>query len=142
MKVVNILQSKGAEVFAVLEADTVAKAVSLLTDKNIGAVVVKDGGGQVSGILSERDIVRHLKEKGPGVLAAPVKDCMSRHPHTCRPDDSVDELMNVMTNRRVRHLPVVNNGKLMGLVSIGDVVKRKIEQIEHEAQALKEYISS
>ena len=142
MKVVNILQSKGAEVYAVTETDPVEKAVSLLTDKNIGAVVVKDAVGKVAGILSERDIVRHLKEKGPAVLSAQVKQCMSRNPHTCKPDDSVDELMNIMTNRRVRHLPVVNGGKLMGLVSIGDVVKRKIEEIEHEAQALKQYISS
>ncbi|MEQ1929545.1 MAG: CBS domain-containing protein [Parvularculaceae bacterium] len=142
MKVVNILQSKGAEVYAVTDTDPVEKAVSLLTDKNIGAVVVKDAAGKVAGILSERDIVRHLKEKGPAVLSAQVKHCMSKNPHTCKPDDSVDELMNIMTNRRVRHLPVVNGGKLMGLVSIGDVVKRKIEEIEHEAQALKQYISS
>jgi CBS domain-containing protein len=67
---------------------------------------------------------------------------MSKNPHTCKPEDSVDDLMTVMTNRRVRHLPVVNDGKLLGLVSIGDVVKRKIEEIEHEAQALKQYISS
>ena len=142
MKVVNILQSKGAEVYAVIDTDTVARAVALLTDKNIGAVVVKNRAGAVSGILSERDVVRHLKEKGPEVLNAPVGQCMSRDPHTCRPEDTVDELMSVMTNRRVRHLPVVNAGKLLGLVSIGDVVKRKIEEIEHEAQALKEYISS
>lgn len=142
MKVVNILQSKGAEVFAVTDSDTVAKAVEVLTEKNIGAVVVKNARGEVAGILSERDIVRHLRDKGAAVLASPVKECMSHSPHTCRPDDTIDDLMNIMTNRRVRHLPVVNGARLMGLVSIGDVVKRKIEEIEHEAQALKEYISS
>lgn len=142
MKVVNILQSKGAEVYAVTETDPVEKAVSVMTDKNVGAVVVKNGAGAVAGILSERDIVRHLKDKGPAVLNAEVRQCMSKNPHTCKPDDSVDDLMTVMTNRRVRHLPVVNDGKLLGLVSIGDVVKRKIEEIEHEAQALKQYISS
>ena len=142
MKVVNILQSKGAEVYAVTDSDTVEKAVGVLTDKNIGAVVVKNARGEVAGILSERDIVRHLKEKGVAVLASSVKDCMSHNPHTCKADDTVDDIMTVMTNRRVRHLPVVSGAKLMGLVSIGDVVKRKIEEIEHEAQALKEYISS
>lgn len=142
MKVVNILQSKGAEVFAVTDSDTVAKAVEVLTEKNIGAVVVKNARGEVAGILSERDIVRHLRDKGAAVLASSVKECMSHSPHTCRPDDTIDDLMNIMTNRRVRHLPVVNGARLMGLVSIGDVVKRKIEEIEHEAQALKEYISS
>lgn len=142
MKVVNILQSKGAEVFAVAETDTVARAVTVLTDKNIGAVVVKNANGEVAGILSERDIVRHLKDKGADVLVSSVKACMSPNPHTCRPEDSVDDLMTMMTNKRVRHLPVVNGARLLGLVSIGDVVKRKIEEIEHEAQALKEYISS
>jgi CBS domain-containing protein len=142
MKVVNILQSKGAEVFAVSEVDTIGDAVALLNDKNIGAVVVKDGAGAVSGILSERDIVRRLKSHGPAMLSAPVKDCMTRAPHTCKPDDTIDDLMGVMTEKRVRHLPVVNGGKLMGLVSIGDVVKRKIEEIEREAAELKQYISS
>lgn len=142
MKVVNILQSKGAEVFAVTDTDTVASAVAMLTDKNIGAVVVKDRDGAVAGILSERDIVRHLREKGAAVLAAPVGDCMTRTPHTCNPDDTVDDLMTMMTEKRVRHLPVVNAGKLLGLVSIGDVVKRKIDHIEREAAELKQYISS
>lgn len=142
MRVVNILQSKGAEVFAVSETDTVGDAVTLLNDKNIGAVVVKDGTGAVSGILSERDIVHRLKSHGPAMLSSPVRDCMTRAPHTCKPDDTLDELMGVMTEKRVRHLPVVNDGKLIGLVSIGDVVKRKIEEAESEAAALKNYISS
>ncbi len=142
MKVINILQSKGAEVFAVSEADTVGNAVALLNDKNIGAVVVKDKAGAVSGILSERDIVRRLKSHGPALMTAPVGDCMTARPHTCRPDDSVDDLMTMMTQKRVRHLPVVHDGKLLGLVSIGDVVKRKIEDIEREAAELKHYISS
>jgi CBS domain-containing protein len=142
MKVVNILQTKGAEVFAVTDSDTVAAAVALLAEKNIGAVVVKDSSGGVAGIFSERDVVRRLRSDGPGVLNASVGSCMTKKPFMCRPDDSVDELMGVMTTKRVRHLPVVDGGRLVGLVSIGDVVKRKIDEAEREAQALKEYISS
>jgi len=142
MKVINILQTKGADVFAVSETDTVGGAVTLLNDKNIGAVVVKDGAGAVSGILSERDIVRRLKAAGPAILNAPVRDCMTKKPFTCKPDDTIDDLMSMMTEKRVRHLPVVDKGKLLGLISIGDVVKRKIEHIEREAAELKQYISS
>lgn len=142
MKVVNILQSKGAEVFAVNETDTLANVVGVLAEKNIGAVVVKDGSGAVAGILSERDVVRRLNADGPAALGAPVSSCMTRKPFTCGPDDTIDDLMGMMTLRRIRHLPVVKDGKLIGLVSIGDVVKRKIDHAEREAAALKEYISS
>lgn len=142
MKVVNILQSKGTEVYAISDSQTLAEAVAMLADKNIGAVVVKDGGGAVAGILSERDVVRRLKSQGAAALGAPVRDCMSAKPYTCKPEDSIDDLMATMTEKRVRHLPVVSSGELVGLVSIGDVVKRKIDDIEREAAELKQYISS
>lgn len=142
MKVAKILQSKGSEVFAVAETDTVAAAVEVLTDRNIGAVVVKDAAGAVAGILSERDIVRRLRAEGPAALNARVGACMTKRPFTCGPEDTVDDLMSVMTAKRVRHLPVVEGAQLLGLISIGDVVKRKIDEAEREAQALKEYISS
>ncbi len=142
MKVEHILQSKGADVFAVSDAMTVKEAVDVLGEKNIGAVIVKDGGGAVSGIFSERDVVRRLKNEGPGVLSRPVADCMTRKPITCTLDTDLDELMGLMTTKRIRHVPVVNGDKLVGLVSIGDVVKRKIEIAEREAEALKEYIAS
>ena len=142
MKVEHILQSKGADVFAVSGATTVKEAVDLLGEKNIGAVVVKDGAGAVSGILSERDVVRRLKSEGAGVLARPVSDCMTKAPITCTRETSLDELMGLMTRKRIRHVPVVENGALVGMVSIGDVVKRKIDEIESEAAALKEYIAS
>lgn len=142
MKVAKILQSKGAEVFAVADTDTVATAVSVLAEKNIGAVVVKDRSGAVAGIFSERDVVRRLRADGPSALAASVGSCMTKTPFTCGPEDTVDDLMGVMTEKRVRHLPVVDGARLIGLVSIGDVVKRKIDEAEREAQALKEYISS
>lgn len=142
MKVEQILQSKGADVFAVSESSSVAEAVTLLSDKNIGAVVVRNDSGAVVGILSERDIVRRLKFDGAGVLRAKVSECMSRDLHTCGPEASIDELMAVMTAKRVRHIPVVAEGKVAGMISIGDVVKRKIEETEEEAAALKQYISS
>lgn len=142
MKVEHILQTKGADVFAVSDATTVKEAVDVLGERNIGAVVVKDKGGAVSGIFSERDVVRRLKSEGPGVLSRPVSDCMTKNPYTCTPETSLDELMGVMTKRRIRHMPVIHDGKLAGIVSIGDVVKRKIDDIEREAEMLKEYIAS
>lgn len=142
MKVERILQTKGSEVIAVRDASTVGEAVSLLSEKNIGAVVVKNDKGAVVGILSERDIVRRLKTEGVAALKAKVSACMSTNPVTCSPDDSLDDLMAIMTRRRVRHIPVMRNGDMVGLVSIGDVVKRKIEETEQEAAALKEYIAS
>ena len=142
MKVEQILQSKGADVFAVQDAMTVKEAVDVLGEKNIGAVIVKDGGGAVCGIFSERDVVRRLKSEGHGVLSRPVADCMTKKPITCALDTDIDELMSLMTTKRIRYVPVVSAGKLVCIVSIGDVVKRKIESAEQEAAALKEYIAS
>lgn len=142
MKVEQILQSKGTDVYAVGEDDAIADAVALLNEKNIGAVVVRDAQDSITGILSERDVVRRLGENGESTLSLRVRDCMTRDPFTCSPDASVDDLMAQMTEKRVRHLPVTAGGKLLGVVSIGDVVKRKIEQAEQEAAALKEYIAS
>jgi CBS domain-containing protein len=142
VKVAQILQTKGAEVFSVSESQTIAEALELLDEKNIGAVVVKNGRDEVSGILSERDIVRRLRSQGPALMTSQVRACMTPNPQTCRKEDSVDELMTVMTNQRIRHLPVVEEGRLVGLVSIGDVVKRKIEEAEMEAASLRKYISS
>lgn len=142
MKVEHILQSKGADVYAVSSATTVKDAIDLLGDKNVGAVVVKDGKGQVAGIFSERDVVRRLKGEGPSVLSRPVSDCMTADPVTCTKETTLDELMAEMTNRRIRHIPVVEKGELVGIVSIGDVVKRKIDDALREAAMLKEYIAS
>ena len=142
MKVSQILQSKGAEVFAVSPSKTVGQAVEMLGDKNIGAVVVKDDNGNLSGILSERDVVRNIQKNGTECLSAPVSSCMTANPHHCGLETSVDDLMNQMTEKRIRHMPVVQDGNLVGMVSIGDVGKRKIEKTEQEAAALKEYIAS
>ena len=142
MKAKHILQSKGAEVFAVYPDDSISDAVSVLESKNIGAVIVREKGGDVVGILSERDVVRRLSQKGAETLSLRVADCMTPNPFTCAPDATIDELMSKMTEKRIRHLPVTQDGKVIGVISIGDVVKRKIEETEREAAALKEYISS
>ena len=141
MKVEQILRVKGTGVFAVRPDDSIAEAVDVLNDKNIGAVVVRDDGGAVVGILSERDIVRRLGRHGSEALGMKVSECMTGEVHTCELEASVDELMAMMTDRRVRHLPVTEGGQVVGVVSIGDVVKRKIEEAEQEAAALKEYIA-
>ncbi|MFN3960984.1 MAG: CBS domain-containing protein [Parvularculaceae bacterium] len=142
MKVINILQSKGTDVFAVTASMTMKEAVDILGEKNIGAVIVKDAGGGVTGILSERDVVRRIRTDGPDVLSRPVADCMTPSPITCGPETTLDEILEKMTNRRIRHLPVVEGGKLLGVISIGDVVKRKIDDAEREAAALREYIAT
>lgn len=142
MKAKHILQSKGADVFAVKPGDTIAAAVGVLNSKNIGAVMVCDAEGKAVGILSERDVVRRLGEKGAEAMAMRVSDCMTGNPYTCAPDETVDELMSRMTEKRIRHLPVESGGRIIGVISIGDVVKRKIQEAEQEAAALKEYISS
>ena len=142
MKVDQILRAKGVEVFSVQTTDSIDKAISVLSDKNIGVVIVKDSSGKISGILSERDIVRHLGVRGAAALTMNVSECMTPDPITCGLETTVDELMGLMTAKRIRHLPVVNDDTVVGVISIGDVVKRKIGEAEQEAEALKEYIAS
>lgn len=142
MQVQQILQSKGAGVFTVSADQTVAEAVRELNERRIGAVVVTARDGKLIGILSERDIVRRLTDSETRVLGLPVKSLMTEKPVTCSPSDSIERLMTLMTRHRVRHLPVVEDNKLVGLVSIGDVVKSRIEEVEQEAEALRAYIAS
>lgn len=141
MKVGQILQVKGGDVYSVSVEARIADAVRILNDRNIGAVLVKDGSS-IAGILSERDIVRQLGRSGSAALDASVRDCMTSAVLTCSAETTVNELMEKMTEQRIRHIPVVENGELMGVVSIGDVVKRKIEEAEQESSALREYIAS
>jgi CBS domain-containing protein len=102
--------------------------------------VSEDGTG-VDGILSERDIVRSLAEHGTALLSLPVEDLMTRRVITCGPEDTVEELMSLMTERRIRHLPVLDGGRLCGLVSIGDIVKNRLEEVEYEATSLRSFIA-
>ena len=137
----NILQSKGRAVTTVTSGSTIAEAVDLLNSKKIGAVVVVDDG-KVAGILSERDIVRHLGKDWAALASRPVSDVMTRAVVSVSRFATVADVMERMTERRIRHMPIVEEGELVGIVSIGDVVKRKIEETEQEAIALKEYIAS
>ena len=142
MNVEIILKTKGRAVVTIAREATIAEAVALLSKRGIGAVVVSDADGAVAGILSERDIVHALAERGTSLLLLPVAALMTRHVFTCRPEDGIAELMSEMTKRRIRHLPVVENGRLAGIVSIGDVVKNRLDEVETEASSLRQFITS
>jgi CBS domain-containing protein len=142
MQVEHILQSKGSEVVTVSARARIAEAIQVLNGRRIGAVVVVEDDGQVDGILSERDIVRRMGDDPTTFLQTLVGDCMTRKVVTCARLDTIAGVMETMTRNRIRHLPVVEGGRLVGLVSIGDVVKGRIEEAEQEALALREYIAS
>lgn len=136
-------QAKGPSLVTAPSNATLMEAAQKLAQHKIGAVIVTAVDGSVAGILSERDIVRRLVEGGGDVLSMPVRDVMTRNVITCTAESSIDELMTKMTRGRFRHLPVVDaTGRLTGVVSIGDVVKMHVEEIEHEASALREYIAT
>ncbi len=140
MHVKAILESKGRDVVTARPDETVADAAERLTRHRIGAVPVLDEGGGLAGILSERDIVAGLARHGEAVTAMTVGELMSRPVRSCRPEDTIDAVMQVMTNRRVRHLPVVEDGRIVGIVSIGDVVKLRLELTEMEVNSLRQYV--
>ncbi len=140
MHVESILKAKGTKVLTVSPHATIADAVELLSRHGIGAVVVSGDGASVVGILSERDVVRALAKGGTGVLEQKVASLMTVDVFTCDPDDTVGEIMSMMTTRRIRHLPVLRDGKLSGIVSIGDAVKYRLEEIELEASSLRNFI--
>ncbi len=142
MNVATILNDKGRSVASIAHSATTLQAAKLLQQKNVGALVVLGDQNELTGILSERDIVRMLGECGPECLDQPVSKFMSADVFTCVPSDTVSALMSLMTERRVRHLPVLEDGKLAGIVSIGDVVKWRIVEAESRAQALREYIAT
>jgi CBS domain-containing protein len=142
MKIAALLAVKGASVVTIPADASIAEAVAALDHHNVGALVVSADGRSVDGIVSERDIVRALDEIGAGVLEPPVSTIMSKDVHTCSPEDTVESLMATMTERRVRHIPVVEAGVLAGMVSIGDVVKNRMEELEHDRDALVDYINA
>jgi CBS domain-containing protein len=142
MSVSQILSAKGHDVVTAKSTDTVQSVAQLLAMKRIGAVIIVNSAGKIEGIVSERDIVRVIAADGASALDLKVNAVMTSKVKTCTETDSETELMALMTANRIRHLPVVSNGKLLGMISIGDVVKHRIEAIEHEAQDLKAYISS
>lgn len=140
MFVSDILSQKGGSVFTVTPGTSVAQVSQQLSVRRIGSVLVLDGEGGVAGIVSERDLVRALASHGAKALELEARQVMTRDVVTCDPDDSIDQVMEIMTRGRFRHLPVVRHGELLGLVSIGDVVKARIEEATHETEALKAYI--
>ena len=141
MNVETILKAKGSAVVTIVPSATIAEAVALLARKRIGALVVSVDGRDPLGILSERDIVQGLGARGASLLERQVDEIMTRSVITCSPQDRLADLMALMTERRIRHLPVLNGGRLAGLVSIGDVVKNRLDEIEWETSSLKTYIA-
>ena len=142
MTVKAILARKGNAVVTIDPAVSLANAVTMLAEKRIGAVIITDGANRVAGLLSERDIVRTLAEKGPLALAMSVESVMTKRVITVTENDTVGEVMDRMTHGRFRHLPVVEGERLVGLVSIGDLVKHRLEEMEAETSAMRDYIAT
>lgn len=142
MQVRHILFEKGRTVVAVAGDATLSEAARLMTRRHIGAVVVRDEDGTLAGILSERDIVRAIARDSVAALAQSVKSHMTRDVATCCENDTVDALMESMTHGRFRHMPVLEDDEIVGIVSIGDVVKTRIEETVREAESLREYIAA
>jgi CBS domain-containing protein len=142
MKVQDILAVKGGDVIDIEPTADLLTAAKLLADRKIGAVVVRGAGGRLAGILSERDIVRAVAEQGARALDLPVGQAMTREVMTCGEDDSCAGIMERMTAGKFRHLPVLRDGRLVGLISIGDVVKQRVDEIERETEAMRDYIQT
>ena len=140
MHVKAILAGKGGQVISARPAETVAAVAARLATNKIGAVVVLDDGGQLVGILSERDIVNALARHGERAITMSADELMTRPVQSCTPEDTIDQVMQVMTRRRFRHLPVLEEGKLIGIISIGDVVKHRLELSEMEVDSLRQYV--
>ncbi len=142
MSVKTILANKGSELFTITKAAPLRDAIDILNSRNIGVVLVTTPDGKLEGILSERDIIRRSLKRESGFRDEPVEKSMTKDVFTISSNSSVDDVMDLMTNHRIRHVPVVDETVLVGLISIGDVVKRKIAMAEEEAANLREYISA
>jgi CBS domain-containing protein len=141
MRVHDVLRRKGANVVTVRPEATVRELLDMLAEHRIGALVVSSDGKAVEGIVSERDIVLRLHDRGPEILDAKVVEVMTVDVSTCRPDELLENLMALMTNQRFRHVPVVAEGALVGIISIGDVVKHRMDELQAERDQLVGYIS-
>ena len=141
MRVEKILREKGTDVVTAPPSTKIGDIVSTLADRRIGVIVISEDESRVAGILSERDIVRGLKRHGLSLLDMVARDLMTSRVRTCVPSDTVSQLMALMTDHRIRHVPVVVEGKLCGLLSIGDIVKSRLGEIESEAEALRAYVA-
>ena len=142
MRISDVLASKASpEVVTISPDATVRELIALLAEHNVGALIVSGDGSSVDGIVSERDVVRHLHHDGT-VVNNTVAAIMTESVETCAPDAALDDLMKVMTERRIRHVPVVEDGRLTGIISIGDVVKQRLHEMERESEALRDYIQT
>ena len=142
MTVRLILDRKGRDVVTVRPDQTISEVAKILSERRIGAVVVSGGDGRIEGIVSERDIVRVVGSEGASVLDRPASSIMTSDVRVCREENTINEMMEIMTAGRFRHLPVEKMGRLDGIVSIGDVVKQRIEEIEREAEQIRTYIAT
>lgn len=142
MTVKSILDEKGHDVVTVPTGATLVEAAAVLAERRIGAAVVVNEKMSITGILSERDIVRAVSQNGAAALNSSVADVMTRKVKTCQQSSTINEVMEIMTTGRFRHLPVEHEGQLDGIISIGDVVKRRIQEVEREADAIRSYIAT
>lgn len=142
MIIANILKVKGRSVTTARPDDTVQEIADRLAQKKIGAIVIVGGGGSVIGIISERDLIRVIAQRGADALSMPVSEVMTREVVVCSEATSVDDIMEMMTNGRFRHLPVVEENGLVGIVSIGDIVKHHIAEVELEVSAMRGYFAT
>jgi CBS domain-containing protein len=142
MTLAELLKKKGNKAITVPESASVAEAIRIMHENRVGSVIVPSASGELVGILTERDIMRLYAEGKGDFDKQLVKDCMTTDPILGKPDDRVNEIMNIMTEKRFRHLPVVQDGQIIGVISLGDLVKAKLEETTVEAQALRQYITS
>ena len=142
MQISQLLRRKDREVATIDGTESVRAALGMLAEKGIGALVVSSDGQRIDGIVSERDVARGLHSRGAGLLTEPVSTVMTSEVHTCAPGASVHDLAQTMTDHRVRHVPVVEDGVLIGIVSIGDVVKARLDELEEERKQLVDYIQT
>jgi CBS domain-containing protein len=142
MQISDLLNRKGTYVATIRSDVSIIEVTRELSARSVGALVVSNDGRSILGIVSERDVVRAISQFGPGILESEVQIIMSHDVHTCSPDDAVDSLMSTMTDHRIRHLPVVEGGVLSGIVSIGDLVKSRLDELEQDRAALEQYITA
>ncbi len=140
MTVAQILREKGNQVISVATTDSILHALEVMKQHHIGAVLVLEAEDKIAGVMSERDVVRALPEAGGKLLDSPVSSLMTKNVITCTPDQFIRDVMALMTKHRFRHMPVLEDGKLVGIISIGDAVKERITEKEHEAEAMRSYI--
>ena len=142
MKLFEVLRNKGSEVYRLKTDNSIAEAATKLTEKKIGALLVEDNDGQIVGILSERDIVGGMGPHGADLHDVPISELMTTNLIKCTSQDTVLQAMAMMTDRRIRHLPVFDGDDLVGVISIGDLVKCRISEVQAESEALRQYIVS